>query len=64
MLGDSQSEFTKAIGMEFSAPPAGLMARSKRYAMLVDDGKVTLLQEEASPGVCDVSGGEGLLASM
>jgi len=64
MLGDSQSEFTKAIGMEFSAPPAELMARSKRYAMLVDDGKVTLLQEEASPGVCDVSGGEGLLASM
>ena len=64
MLADAQSEFTTAIGMNFDAPPAGLMARSKRYAMLVEDGKVTLLQEEENPGVCDVSGGEGLLASM
>lgn len=64
MLGDAQSEFTKAIGMDFSAPPAGLVARSKRYAMLVENGTVTLLQEEENPGVCEVSGGEGLLASM
>lgn len=64
MLGDAESAFTTAIGMEFSAPPAGLMARSKRYAMLVEDGKVTLLQEEESPGMCEVSAGEALLASM
>jgi cytochrome c peroxidase len=64
MLGDPQSAFTTAIGMNFDAPPVGLMARSKRYAMLVEDGKVTLLQEEENPGVCEVSGGEGLLASM
>ncbi len=64
MLGDAESAFTKAIGMDFDAPPAGLMGRSKRYAMLVEDGKVTLLQEEESPGVCEVSGGEALLASM
>ncbi|KIN65472.1 Antioxidant, AhpC/Tsa family [Sulfitobacter noctilucae] len=64
MLADSSSEFTKAIGMDFDAPPAGLVARSKRYAMLVDDGKVTLFQAEENPGVCDVSGGEALLASM
>jgi cytochrome c peroxidase len=64
MLGDSSSEFTKAIGMDFDAAPAGLVARSKRYAMLVDDGKVTLLQAEENPGVCDVSGGESLLENM
>ena len=64
MLADAQSEFTKAIGMDFDAPPVGLVARSKRYAMLVDDGKVTLLQAEENPGVCEVSGGEALLASM
>ncbi len=64
MLGDASSEFTKAIGMDFDAPPVGLVARSKRYAMLVDDGKVTLLQEEEGPGVCEVSAGEGLLANM
>ena len=64
MLGDADSSFTKAIGMDFDAPPVGLMGRSKRYAMLVDDGTVTILQEEENPGVCDVSGGEALLASM
>lgn len=64
MLADASSEFTKAIGMDFDAPPAGLVARSKRYAMLIDDGKVSLLQAEENPGVCDVSGGEALLASM
>ncbi|WP_187428068.1 Peroxiredoxin [Roseobacter fucihabitans] len=64
MLGDADSSFTKAIGMDFDAPPAGLHARSKRYAMLVEDGKVTLLQEEDSPGTCEVSAGESLLANM
>ncbi|MBO6883626.1 MAG: peroxiredoxin [Marivita sp.] len=64
MLGDAQSAFTKAIGMDFDAPPAGLIARSKRYAMVVEDGKVTKLQVEESPGVCEVSGGEALLAAL
>lgn len=64
MLADPESAFTKAIGMDFDAPPAGLIGRSKRYAMLVDDGTVTLLQEEENPGACEVSAGEGLLASM
>ncbi len=64
MLADAQSEFTKAMGMAFDAPPAGLIARSKRYAMLVEDGTITLLHEEAGPGVCEVTAGEGLLAAM
>jgi peroxiredoxin len=64
MLGDAEAAFTLAMGREFTAPPAGLINRSKRYAMVVEDGTITLLQEEESPGVCDVSGGEGLLAAM
>jgi cytochrome c peroxidase len=64
MLSDPESAFTKAIGMDFDAPPAGLIGRSKRYAMLVEDGTVSLLNLEESPGVCEVSGGEGLLADM
>lgn len=64
MLGDTDSAFTKAIGMDFDAPPAGLMGRSKRYAMLVDDGKITLFQPEENPGMCEVSAGEALLANM
>jgi peroxiredoxin len=61
MLGDADGAFTKAIGMDFSAPPAGLIGRSKRYAMVVDNGVVTALGEESSPGECDISGGESLL---
>ena len=64
MLADAGSAFTGAIGLQFDAPPVGLLARSKRYAMLVDDGVVTLLQQEESPGTCEVSGGEALLAAM
>lgn len=60
-LADGDSAFTKAIGMDFTAPPVGLIDRSKRYAMIVDDGKVTALNTEEAPGVCDVSGGENIL---
>lgn len=64
MLGDADASFTKAIGMDFDAPPAGLLSRSKRYAMLVEDGTVSVLQAEESPGVCEVSGGEALLDAI
>ncbi|MCA0929485.1 peroxiredoxin [Ruegeria profundi] len=64
MLGDASAEFTKAIGMDFDAPPAGLYARSKRYAMLVEDGKVTVLNVEENPGACEISAGESLLETI
>ena len=61
MVSDAAAEFTKAIGMDFDAPPVGLFTRSKRYAMLVEDGKVTVLNMEENPGACEISAGEGLL---
>lgn len=64
MLADAEAGFTKAIGMNFSAPPVGFVDRSKRYAMLVDDGTVSVLQIDENPGTCELSAGEGLLASM
>jgi peroxiredoxin len=64
MLGDADASFTKAMGRAFTAPPVGLYDRSTRYAMVVEDGKVTVLQEEENPGVCDVSGGEALLEAL
>ena len=64
MLGDSDSSFTKAMGMEFTNNDAGLIERTKRYAMLVEDGTISVLNEEENPGLCDVSAGEGLLDSM
>ena len=64
MLGDATGDFTKAIGMDFDAPPAGLIGRSKRYSMLVENGVVTILNEEGSPGECEISAGETLLDAM
>lgn len=64
LLGDATGAFTRAIGMDFDAPPAGLIGRSKRYAMLVEDGKVVTLNVEASPGQCEISAGETLLAAL
>lgn len=64
LLSDAQSAFTTAIGMNFDAPPAGLIARSWRYAMYVEDGVVKVLQREESSGQCTVSGGEALLDAI
>jgi peroxiredoxin len=64
MIADAEAEFTKAVGMDFSAPPVGLVNRSKRYAMAVEDGVVTVIHAEENPGQCDISGGESLLAAI
>ncbi|MEE2809862.1 MAG: peroxiredoxin [Pseudomonadota bacterium] len=64
MLADAECAFTDAIGMRFDAPPAGLIGRSKRYAMIVEDGEVKILHLEESPGTCEVSAGEALLDAL
>ncbi len=64
MLADSDSSFTKAMGRNFTAPPAGFIDRSIRYAMVVEDGTVTLLHEEESRSVCEATAGEAVLAAL
>jgi peroxiredoxin len=63
-LSDGNDEFTKKIGLDFDGSGVGLGTRSKRYAMLVDDGVVEVLNIEDSPGVADASTAEKLLAAM
>lgn len=63
-LGDADGGFAKAIGMDFTAPPAGLYGRSKRYALLAEDGVVKVLNLEDSPGTCDISGGPTMVAAL
>jgi glutaredoxin/glutathione-dependent peroxiredoxin len=63
-LSDGNGEFTKAIGLDFDGSGIGLGTRSKRYAMLVEDGVVTALNVEDSPGVADRSTADKLLAAM
>jgi glutaredoxin/glutathione-dependent peroxiredoxin len=64
LLADGTGAYTAALGLSFDAPPVGLMGRSKRYAMLVEDGVVTVFHPEESPGTCEISGGEALLAAL
>ncbi len=64
MLADAESNFTTAIGMNFSAPPVGFVNRSKRYSMLVENGEVRILNAESNPGECEISAGETLLEQM
>lgn len=64
LLADASSDFTKAIGLNFTAPPVGFFDRSQRYALYAEDGVVKVLNVEEGPGVCEVSAGETLLASI
>jgi cytochrome c peroxidase len=64
MLADAASEYTTAIGMAYDNPKAGMFARSRRYAMLVEDGVVRVLNVEESPGQCEISAGEAMLAAL
>ncbi len=64
MLADPAADYTKAVGMEFTAPPVGFYDRSKRYALYAEDGVVKVMHAEESPGVCETSGGEAMLAAI
>ncbi|HWM31400.1 MAG TPA: peroxiredoxin [Methyloceanibacter sp.] len=63
-LSDGNAEFTKKIGMDFDGSGIGLGTRSKRYAMLVDDGVVNVLNVEDSPGVAVESTAAKLLENL
>jgi peroxiredoxin len=64
MLSDGNAEFTKAIGLDFDGSGFGLGTRSKRYAMVVEEGVVTNLWVEETPGVMENSGADRVLAAL
>jgi peroxiredoxin len=64
MLADADGAFTRALGLDFTNPASGLYGRSKRYSLCAKDGTVTILNLEVGTGVCDVSGGETMLAAL
>ena len=63
LLGDADAKFTKTLKMEFTAPHLGLVDRSNRYAVLVEDG-VIIKANIDKPGECNISTGESLLAAI
>jgi peroxiredoxin len=63
MVGDGNGTFTAALGLEMDGSGFGLGTRSQRYAMIVEDGKVTKLAVEA-PGKFEVSSAEAVLEAL
>ncbi|WP_422373080.1 peroxiredoxin [Hoeflea sp.] len=63
-LSDWDASFTKAIGMETDLSAGTLGTRSKRYSMIVEDGKVTSLNIEDAPGKAVTSGAQALLEQL
>ena len=63
MLSDGMASFTKALGLELDLSARGLGVRSSRYAMVVEDGVVTLLNVE-EPGGFEVSSAEAVLEAL
>ena len=55
MLADGSADFAKKIGLDIDLTARGLGVRSKRYAMLVDDGVVKVLNVEDAPPAHDKS---------
>lgn len=63
MLADTSGEFTKAVGLDQDLAVLGGL-RSKRYSMLVDDGRVVQLNVEPDGKGLSCSLAENTLAKL
>lgn len=63
MLADGAAAFTKQLGLDLDLTGPGMGVRSKRYAMVVDNGVVKALNVEA-PGAFEVSSADAILGAL
>lgn len=63
MIADGSCHFTHAVGLELDRREGGMGIRSQRYAMIVNDGVVELLNVEA-PMKFEVSDADTILNSL
>ena len=63
MIADGSAHFSRAVGLELDLDAVGMGIRSQRYAMIVNDGVVELLNVEA-PKKFEVSDAETILNSL
>jgi peroxiredoxin len=63
MLADGNGTFANACGLSIDLTAVAMGTRSKRYAMIVEDGVVKSLNVEDKPGV-NVSGADTILAQL
>lgn len=64
MLADGSAAFAKAIGLDVDLSGGGLGVRSRRYAMVVDDGVVKSLNVDEAPGKAEKSSAEALMGEL
>lgn len=63
MLADGAADFAKAVGLDNDMSGYGMGVRSKRYAMIVDNGVVKSVNVE-KPGTFEVSSAEAVLQAL
>jgi peroxiredoxin len=63
MLADGNGQFAKAMGLEMDASAYGMGLRSKRFALVIDDGVVRQAHVEA-PGEFKVSSAPEVLEKL
>jgi peroxiredoxin len=63
MIADGSGHFTTAVGLELDLDAAGLGLRSQRYAMVVNDAVVEVLNVEA-PQAFEVSDAQTILSGL
>ncbi len=63
LVADGNGDLTKALGLEMDGTGIGFGLRSQRFAMIVDDGKVTKLAVE-EPMKFEASAAEAILAAL
>ncbi len=63
MVADGNGDFTSAMGLELDGSAFGLGSRSQRYAMIVEDGKITTLNIEQGP-TFEVSSADAILEAL
>jgi glutaredoxin/glutathione-dependent peroxiredoxin len=63
-LADGSGDFVKAMGLDLDLGAAGMGLRSKRFSMVVNDGKVEQLNIEQSAGQAVDSGAARILEQL
>jgi len=64
LLADGSCSLTQALGMELDLTDRGLGVRSQRYVLIADDGIVTHLNLEPSPGELSNSDADTVLGML
>lgn len=63
-LADGSGHFVKSVGLDMDLDARGMGIRSQRFSMIVDNGVVTALNIEDTPGSAVTSGAATLLSQL